>query len=98
MTIERAKELLPLIQAFAEGKTIQGKVLDVHWHDIPDPTWDNDVEYRVKPEPRQFWMVDGPAAQCHVFPTLEQAKEFAAKIENRFFCSSDIIRLQEVES
>ena len=50
MTREEAKELLPIIQAYAEGKTIQfldgGKWLDVYetdFHQSPD-------KYRIKPE------------------------------------------------
>ena len=54
MTIEEAKELLPIIQAFAEGKTIQFKTKDRPWFDLLD----NNLEmrevfkYRIKPEPK----------------------------------------------
>ena len=34
MTREEAKQLLPIIQAFAEGKTIQVKVTDNRWYAI----------------------------------------------------------------
>ena len=46
MTREKAKELLPIIQAFAEGKTIQIKALDGLWHD------DNvgDIRFYAKPK------------------------------------------------
>ena len=53
MNRERAKELLPIIQAYAEGKTIQyiGVGFE-NWHDV-----DNELEidsmrykYRIKPE------------------------------------------------
>ena len=33
MTREQAKELLLIIQAFAEGKTIQVKIIDDEWKD-----------------------------------------------------------------
>ena len=51
MIREQAKELLPIIQAFAEGKTIQYKVKG-GWQDIDNPSF-NDLpsEYRIKPEP-----------------------------------------------
>lgn len=52
MTREEAKELLPIIQAFAEGKTIQfldgGKWLDVCETDFHESTY----KYRIKPEPK----------------------------------------------
>ena len=39
MTREEAKELLPIMQAFAEGKTIQSKQInapDTQWRDIEE--------------------------------------------------------------
>ena len=54
MTREEVKELLPIIQAFAEGKTIQFKTKDRPWFDLLD----NNLEmrevfkYRIKPEPK----------------------------------------------
>ena len=55
MTREEAKELLPVIQAFAEGKTIQVKVTDNRWYDWKDKTDELNFEsgpqrYRIKPE------------------------------------------------
>ena len=52
MTREQAKELLPIIQAWAEGKNIQF-LRDGEWHDInqADVTCYPD-KYRIKPEPK----------------------------------------------
>ena len=52
MTREEAKELLPIIQAWAEGKNIQF-LSDGEWHDInqADFTCYPD-KYRIKPEPK----------------------------------------------
>jgi len=53
MNRKEAKELLPIIQAFAEGKQLQINV-DCEWTDINSDTifWDDNPEnYRVKPEP-----------------------------------------------
>lgn len=43
-----------LIVAWAEGKTIQGKVAgNINWHDMVNPAWDGiEIEYRIKPEPK----------------------------------------------
>ena len=52
MTREEAKQMLPIIQAYAEGKTIQfldgGKWLDVYETDFHESTY----KYRIKPEPK----------------------------------------------
>lgn len=52
MTKEQAKELLPIIQAFAEGKTIQfligGKWTDIYETDF----YQSSDKYRIKPEPK----------------------------------------------
>lgn len=55
MTREEAKQLLPIIQAFAEGKTIQVKVTDNRWYDWKDETDELNFNsgpqrYRIKPE------------------------------------------------
>lgn len=69
MNRDRAKKLLPIIQAFAEGKEIQFRLIDddvnfrEDWLDLPKderlivtfPA--DDYEYRIKPEPREFWVV-----------------------------------------
>ena len=54
MNIEQAKELLPIIQAFAEGKVIEFRELGYEcWMDATKPTFDIEkFEYRIKPEPK----------------------------------------------
>ena len=50
MNREKAKEIMPLLQAYTEGKTIQQRI-DDEWIDLENPCFDNDVyEYRIKPE------------------------------------------------
>ena len=54
MTREEVKEMLPVLQAFAEGKTIESRCIKGDkslWYDDEDPIFDNDFEYRIKPEP-----------------------------------------------
>ena len=62
MNREEAKKLLPIIQAFAEGKTIQWRdpVKDT-WVDESVPNWNPSAEYRIKPDPREVWAVLGPS-------------------------------------
>ena len=48
MTRKEAKELLPVIQAFAEGKKIE--YYDDEWIETSTPVWQVGVKYRIKPE------------------------------------------------
>ena len=52
MRRNEVKELLPIIQAFAKGKTIQVKAIDGMWHDDEDMLkFDSSPQnYRIKPE------------------------------------------------
>lgn len=54
MTREEAKMLLPIIQAYAEGKTVQSfNNVDYEWDDLFDPMFGGDPSlYRIKPEPK----------------------------------------------
>lgn len=55
MNRNKTKELLPIIQAFAEGKAIESRCIKGDtslWYDDKDPSFDNDFEYRIKPEPK----------------------------------------------
>ena len=55
MNRNQAKELLPIIQAYAEGKAIESRCIKGDkslWYDDEDPSFDNDLEYRIKPEPK----------------------------------------------
>ena len=53
MTREEAKALLPIIKAYAEGKTIQGFDDENGWNDLNEPAFDGDPSsYRIKPEPK----------------------------------------------
>lgn len=55
MDRNQAKELLPIIQAYAEGKAIESRCIKGDtslWYDDKDPSFDNDFEYRIKPEPK----------------------------------------------
>ena len=60
MNRERAKELLPIIEAFANGAEIQKNDRIMRddskneWYDTDDITGKG--EYRIKPKPREFWV------------------------------------------
>lgn len=54
MNRQEAKQLLSIIQAYAEGKTIQIKAIDGIWYDDEDMVKfdSNPQNYRIKPEPK----------------------------------------------
>lgn len=53
MTREEAKKFLPIIQAFAEGKTIETYCYsNMTWMETNNPSFSLCFEYRVKPEPK----------------------------------------------
>jgi hypothetical protein len=56
MNRERARELLPIIQAFAEGKDVQYKANNGRWVCSTLPTFIDNYEWRVKPEPLECWV------------------------------------------
>ena len=55
MNRKEAKELMPIIQAFAEGNTIQyyDSLIDIaDWEDCENPNFENlTYKFRIKPEP-----------------------------------------------
>ena len=53
MNRNQAKELLPIIKAFSEGKAIESRCIKGDkslWYDDEDPSFDDELEYRIKPE------------------------------------------------
>lgn len=56
MNKDNAKDFLPLVQALADGKTIQ-RYYRTGWADVTDVNFIADVaKYRVKPEPRVIYV------------------------------------------
>ena len=97
MTREEAKELLPIIQAWAEGKNIQF-LSDGEWHDInqADFTCYPD-KYRIKPEPKyrpfksqeDCWQ---EMLKHHPFGWLK------SKMNGRFSCIGEVYWSDEFET
>ena len=67
MNRNQAKALLPIIQAFAEGKAIESRCIKGDtslWYDDEDPSFDDDFEYRIKTE--QKYRPFANAEECWV--------------------------------
>ena len=55
MNRNQSKDMLPIIQAYAEGKAIESRCIKGDkslWYDDEDPSFDDEFEYRIKPEPK----------------------------------------------
>ena len=97
MTREEAKKILPIIRAYAEGKTIQyqerGK-----WYDITGPCFSLPVNtYRIKPE--QNYRPFRSREECwqemlkhHPFGWLK------SKMNGRFSCIGEVYGSDEFET
>ena len=82
MTRDRIKELLPIITAFAEGKTIEVQNRKNEWNEMDDPHFDADPKvYRIKPEPK--------------YRPFESAKEFLNVMKQHTPCG--YVRLKNVK-
>ena len=64
MNRQQAKDLLPIIQAFAEGKIIEFRNKSFkEWAEIENPSFDPTItNYRIKPEPKYHPFKD--AEEC----------------------------------
>ena len=97
MTRKEAKELLPIIQAWSEGKNIQF-LSDGEWHDInqADFTCYPD-KYRINPEPKyrpfktkeECW---NEMLKHHPFGWLK------SKMKGRFSCIGEVCGSDEFET
>ena len=97
MTREEAKELLPIIQAYAEGKTIQfldgGKWLDAYETDFHESTY----KYRIKPE--QKYRPFKSQEEC--WNEMMKHQPFGwlkSKMNGRFSCIGEVYGSDEFET
>ena len=80
MTKENAAQCLPLVQALAEGKVIEyntGTNEYPEWIDLESTSFDDKPEYyRIKPEPREWWIVEFLVSGSSVFRSKEDAEQY----------------------
>lgn len=85
MTPTQLKEAAQVMLAAAEGKQVQymprstGQWVPVGWAENRSPSWDwHTHDYRIKPEPREWWMRqhrDEPCPSCGLFKTYQEAAQ-----------------------
>ena len=92
MNKQQAKDLLPIIQAFAEGKTIEFRNKSFkEWTEIENPSFDPTItNYRIKPEPtyRPF----ANAEECWNEMQKHQPLGWIRDISNKCFYSVSEVR------
>lgn len=101
MNKDNAKDFLPLVQALAEGKTIQindGSESLPEWRDLVDVSFSHHrILYRIKPEPREW--------KASVVTSAAKMKGLATSYENGDLVAYDagdeemgyeVIRVREV--
>ena len=85
MNRERAKELNNILQEWISGKTLQCRVApDGEWTDINDKNdtgFPNDFEYRIKPEPREFWTVGNKTYMGSSKSSQSDAERFLSELK-----------------
>ena len=78
MNRENAKKLLPIIQAFSEGQTIQHKDYSGDWINVDNPSFGFDADnYRIKPQPVECWLIviSKDSHVVHFFTSKERAEQ-----------------------
>lgn len=58
MTRDEAKKLLPIIEVYANGEEVQMYIFPGKWEDCDDPVFSPTFKYRIKPKPREIWIVE----------------------------------------
>lgn len=59
MTRDEAREFVKVVQAYADGKEVEGRTIgSVRWQPLDEPVFNCSVrQYRIKPEPREVWIL-----------------------------------------
>lgn len=94
MTRDEAKKLLPVIQAFADGKQVQARLnCNASWVDRKDPGFDSAYEYRIKPEPLECWVTVDCNGDLYAF---KEASGAECEYENGLYSPYTIHHMREV--
>jgi hypothetical protein len=95
---EQAKALLPIITAYAEGKTIQFlSIASNNWETSAGYSFAESVDrYRIKPEPKEWWIAIDCDGEEYTYPSLKDAEEDKAN-GSQTYAPFTIYHVREVE-
>jgi hypothetical protein len=92
MKQSEAAAFWPLIKAWSEGKVLQMEASDGVWLDRDELKFDgHPSEYRIKPEPREFYIALSEYGPCGVSTINHGPSSFAPN-----FGVKDVIKVREV--
>jgi hypothetical protein len=67
--VKKEEHYIEVLKAYLDGKTIQFQTAD-KWFTTKSPDWDfTKTEYRIKPEPKEIWMIKGGQ---HIFNSKKE--------------------------
>ena len=100
MTREQAKELLPIIQAFAAGKQIQDSIDCVRWFDTDEINLEYEgqkIKHRIKPE--QKYRPFKTKEECwNEMLKHQPCGWLKSKMNGRFSCIGEVCGSDEFET
>lgn len=87
-----ARRMAEVMLAFADGAEVESDPISSNeWRAVQHPNWDwYTANYRVKPEPREWWIVPNAA---HASSSRDEANELADSME---WPISSIVHVREV--
>ena len=100
MTREEAKELLPIIQAFAAGKQIQDSIDCVRWFDTDEINLEYEgqkIKHRIKPEPK-YRPFKTKEECCQEMLKHQPFGWLKSKKNGRFSCIGEVYGSDEFET
>ncbi len=95
MNKDNAAQFLPLVQALAEGKTIQLRHSSDNWMDHSNPDFGlAPVNYRIKPEPLVRYMVKGSCDE-YTYRNFDSATTCAERLSKHHNCEYTVHKMVE---
>lgn len=93
MNKDNAKYYLPLLQALAEGRTLQHAGPKWEWVDLADEVSFNYSPncYRIKPEPKEIWVVEHNGGLFDEFTTKAEAEHLSVACHSRLALYREVI-------
>jgi len=95
MNREQAKQLLPIIQAFADGAEVQYEGRMGDWRDAPEPCFSPYDNYRIKPKPVERWVLISAGGSDLNEPAF-LSSELASEAADKYIIAPRIVHMREV--
>lgn len=73
MTREEAGKIATWMGLWAQGKAVQFMSGGRWWDCVEDCFWQPAFDYRIKPEPREFWVNEFPNEGLAWYPSRDEA-------------------------